>query len=164
MHTTERVGVDAGWRSVRLVAVYCAVIVAAMGTPTGVSAQPLHGYVDPFIGSQGKGNVFVGPACPFGMVKPGPDCDLGTCQPKLAVGTTISPDGCGLFNMSEDNTFGGGSAEQCVTGACFLDETGDAKCALPAQYGCAGSDHVKTLASLLGLFGIVLASRRRKRS
>jgi len=32
-------------------------------------------YVDPFIGSQGEGNVFVGPSCPFGMVKPGPDCN-----------------------------------------------------------------------------------------
>lgn len=99
-----------------------------------------------------------------GECEPGPDFDLGTCQPKLAVGTSISPDGCGLYNMSSDNAFGGGSAEQCVTGACFLDEAGDAKCALPAQYGCAGSDHVKTLASLLGLFGIVLATRRKKRS
>ncbi|OIR14209.1 glycosyl hydrolase family 92 [mine drainage metagenome] len=32
-------------------------------------------YVDPFIGTQGDGNVFVGPSCPFGMVKPGPDCN-----------------------------------------------------------------------------------------
>ena len=30
-------------------------------------------FVDPFIGSEGLGNVFVGPSCPFGMVKPGPD-------------------------------------------------------------------------------------------
>ena len=30
-------------------------------------------YVDPFIGSEGLGNVFVGPSCPYGMVKPGPD-------------------------------------------------------------------------------------------
>ncbi|MGZ3952680.1 MAG: hypothetical protein ACXVBZ_14870, partial [Flavisolibacter sp.] len=32
-------------------------------------------YVDPLIGSSGDGNVFVGPSCPFGMVKPGPDCN-----------------------------------------------------------------------------------------
>lgn len=31
-------------------------------------------YVDPFIGSVGDGNVVVGPSCPFGMAKPGPDC------------------------------------------------------------------------------------------
>jgi predicted alpha-1,2-mannosidase len=30
-------------------------------------------YVDPFIGSEGLGNVFVGPSRPYGMVKPGPD-------------------------------------------------------------------------------------------
>ncbi len=30
-------------------------------------------YIDPFIGSEGLGNVFVGPSCPYGMVKPGPD-------------------------------------------------------------------------------------------
>ena len=33
-------------------------------------------YVDPFIGSENAGNVFIGPSCPFGMVKPGPDCNL----------------------------------------------------------------------------------------
>jgi putative alpha-1,2-mannosidase len=31
--------------------------------------------VDPAIGSSGDGNVFIGPSCPFGMVKPGPDCN-----------------------------------------------------------------------------------------
>ncbi len=39
-------------------------------------AQHLYSYVDPLIGSRGGGNVFVGPCCPFGMVKPGPDCSL----------------------------------------------------------------------------------------
>lgn len=35
-------------------------------------------YVDPTIGSEGLGRVFVGPAYPFGMVKPSPDCSLGS--------------------------------------------------------------------------------------
>ncbi len=39
-------------------------------------AEDLHTYVDPFIGSVGKGNVFVGAASPFGMCKPGPDYDV----------------------------------------------------------------------------------------
>ena len=34
----------------------------------------LHNYVDPRIGSEGLGRVFIGPSCPFGMVKPSPDC------------------------------------------------------------------------------------------
>ncbi len=33
-------------------------------------------YVDPLIGSEGLGRVFIGPSCPFGMVKPGPDCGV----------------------------------------------------------------------------------------
>lgn len=42
----------------------------------GISAQEttLGQYVDPRIGSEGLGRVFIGPACPFGMVKPSPDC------------------------------------------------------------------------------------------
>ena len=43
-----------------------------------VSAQDLTKYVDPRIGSEGLGRVFIGPATPFGMVRPGPDC---TCRP-----------------------------------------------------------------------------------
>ena len=31
-------------------------------------------WVDPLIGSEGAGRVFVGPSMPFGMAKPGPDC------------------------------------------------------------------------------------------
>jgi len=36
----------------------------------------LHQFVDPRIGSEGVGRVFIGPSCPFGMVKPGPDCTV----------------------------------------------------------------------------------------
>ena len=37
-------------------------------------ATPCAGYVDPRIGSEGLGRVFIGPSAPFGMVKPSPDC------------------------------------------------------------------------------------------
>lgn len=37
-------------------------------------AQQVSSYVDPRIGSEGEGRVVVGPSCPFGMVKPSPDC------------------------------------------------------------------------------------------
>ncbi len=37
-------------------------------------ARPVTEYVDPRIGSEGLGRVFIGPSCPFGMVKPSPDC------------------------------------------------------------------------------------------
>lgn len=45
---------------------------------TTSSPVPLSSYVDPFIGSEGAGHIFVGPSAPFGMVKPGPDCNLGS--------------------------------------------------------------------------------------
>lgn len=41
-------------------------------------AQPLYKFIDPFIGSQGSGHIFVGPSCPYGMVKPGPDNNVGS--------------------------------------------------------------------------------------
>jgi predicted alpha-1,2-mannosidase len=40
----------------------------------GMSAERLTDYVDPKIGSEGLGRVFIGPSAPFGMVKPSPDC------------------------------------------------------------------------------------------
>jgi predicted alpha-1,2-mannosidase len=43
-----------------------------------LQAQPHYAYIDPFIGSSGEGNVFIGPSCPFGMVKPGPDCNISS--------------------------------------------------------------------------------------
>ena len=39
-----------------------------------LSAQSPIDYVDPRIGSEGEGRVFIGPSCPYGMVKPSPDC------------------------------------------------------------------------------------------
>ena len=40
-------------------------------------ARPVTDYVDPRIGSEGLGRVFIGPSHPFGMVKPSPDCTVG---------------------------------------------------------------------------------------
>jgi predicted alpha-1,2-mannosidase len=40
----------------------------------GNAQNQLHNYVDPMIGSEGDGRVFIGPSCPYGMVKPSPDC------------------------------------------------------------------------------------------
>ncbi len=56
-----------------------AVIILLLGFfPILSFSQPLYSYIDPFIGSQGDGHIFVGPSCPFGMVKPGPDCNVGS--------------------------------------------------------------------------------------
>ncbi|OGX90280.1 alpha-mannosidase [Hymenobacter coccineus] len=45
-----------------------------LGRLAPAAAQGYGRYVDPMIGSEGLGRVFVGPSCPFGLVKPGPDC------------------------------------------------------------------------------------------
>lgn len=34
--------------------------------------------VDPLIGAEGDGNVFIGPSYPYGMIKPGPDCSINS--------------------------------------------------------------------------------------
>lgn len=39
--------------------------------------ERLSRYIDPRIGSEGLGRVYIGPATPFGMVRPGPDCTPG---------------------------------------------------------------------------------------
>ncbi len=47
---------------------------AAPALPASTApAAPLTSYVDPMIGSINDGNVTVGPARPFGMIRPGPD-------------------------------------------------------------------------------------------
>lgn len=57
---------------------YQAILLAAALFTTAVSAQEKHFLsVDPMIGSEGLGRVFIGPAYPFGMVKPSPDCGTG---------------------------------------------------------------------------------------
>lgn len=40
-------------------------------------SERLSDYVDPKIGSEGLGRVFIGPSVPYGMVKPSPDCTSG---------------------------------------------------------------------------------------
>lgn len=54
-------------------------IVATADAKTITSSQSsanerLSDYIDPRIGSEGLGRVFIGPSAPFGMVRPGPDC------------------------------------------------------------------------------------------
>lgn len=39
-------------------------------TNTFAQDTGLTNYVDPLIGSEGLGRVFIGPSCPYGMVKP----------------------------------------------------------------------------------------------
>ena len=50
-------------------------LLCCLALPLSVSAQNSPAsYIDPRIGSEGLGRVFIGPSCPYGMVKPSPDC------------------------------------------------------------------------------------------
>lgn len=51
-------------------------IISSMQEDERIKRSPLSQYVDPRIGSEGLGRVFIGPSWPFGMVKPSPDCTV----------------------------------------------------------------------------------------
>lgn len=75
-------------------------------TANGLCAQSLVGvaqWVDPLIGSEGEGRVFVGPSMPFGMVKPGPDC---VSMPNA--GWVPMPDAVKGFSQTHVSGTGGG--------------------------------------------------------
>jgi predicted alpha-1,2-mannosidase len=62
--------------------------------------------VDPLLGAAGGGNVFPGPALPFGMIKPGPDMDAGQDDPNAG----WSADGNILgFSQTHVSGTGGGA-------------------------------------------------------
>jgi predicted alpha-1,2-mannosidase len=56
---------------------YVAAALSLLFVPNRVHGQHAR-LVDPFLGAAGGGNVFPGPAMPFGEIKPGPDMDKGT--------------------------------------------------------------------------------------
>ena len=49
-------------------------LIAAILFLASCGVQEPTAWVDPRIGSEGLGRTFIGPSCPFGMVKPSPDC------------------------------------------------------------------------------------------
>ena len=60
-------------------------------------------YVDPCIGSEGVGRTFPGPAMPFGMCKPGPDCTI-----KPNAGWAPMPEVVTGFSQTHVSGTGGG--------------------------------------------------------
>lgn len=60
-------------------------------------------YIDPRIGSEGLGRVFIGPTRPFGMVKPSPDCALYSNSGWLALPEPV----LGFTQLHTSGTGGG---------------------------------------------------------
>lgn len=53
---------------------FIAIVVTFLSLIFQAEAGSLTDYIDPRIGSEGLGRVFIGPCTPFGMVRPSPDC------------------------------------------------------------------------------------------
>ncbi len=62
-------------------------------------------HIDPFLGADAGGNVFPGPALPFGMIKPGPDMIQGENDPNA--GWTATGDIRGFSQTHVSGTGGG---------------------------------------------------------
>lgn len=73
--------------------------------PVTVAAQEarLSDYVDPRIGSEGLGRVFIGPSCPYGMVKPSPDCTASPNSGRLPMPVQVN----GFSQVHVSGTGGG---------------------------------------------------------
>lgn len=65
--------------------------------------EELWRYVDPKIGSEGLGRVFIGPSSPFGMVKPSPDCTVSPNSGWLPMPTQVN----GFAQVHVSGTGGG---------------------------------------------------------
>lgn len=91
------------------------IVSAAMRTTN--NDDDLTQFVDPRIGSEGLGRVFIGPAAPFGMVRPGPDC---TCKPNS--GWLPMPEVVSGFSQTHVSGTGGGPKYGNILVQPFLGE------------------------------------------
>ena len=79
-------------------------ILAALSLGLAFTAMArLTDYVDPRIGSEGLGRVFIGPSAPFGMVKPSPDCTVAPNSGWLPMPTQVN----GFAQVHVSGTGGG---------------------------------------------------------
>ncbi len=80
-------------------------------------AESMTRYIDPRIGSEGLGRVFIGPATPFGMVRPSPDCTTSPNSGWLPMPERV--DGFGQIHVSGT---GGGPKYGNILLQPFADE------------------------------------------
>lgn len=76
---------------------------AGTAKQTGANHHRLTDMIDPRIGSEGLGRTFIGPATPFGMVRPGPDC-----TPSPNSGWLPMPERVDGFSQTHVSGTGGG--------------------------------------------------------
>ena len=98
---------------------YIALTVCLLLFSMAVMAQVWQ-YVDPRIGSEGVGRTFPGPAMPFGMCKPGPDCTV-----KPNAGWAPMPEVVTGFSQTHVSGTGGGQKYGNILIMPFLDKVGE---------------------------------------
>ena len=76
---------------------FCHFILVLLAAEFSLSAQVTK-YVDPKIGSEGLGRTVIAPSCPFGMVKPSPDCTVSPNSGWLPMPVRV--DGFGQVHVS----------------------------------------------------------------
>ena len=97
-------------------------------TNTFAQDTGLTNYVDPLIGSEGLGRVFIGPSCPYGMVKPSPDC-----TPRPNSGWLPMPEQVDGFSQVHVSGTGGGPKYGNIPCNAFLQRNGPYQSHRPSQ-------------------------------
>ena len=115
-----------------------------LGNLASPSWAQLHPFVNPLIGSEGLGNVFIGPSAPYGMIKPGPDNDAEANSGYSARGDMK------IFGFSQVHVSGtgGGAKYGNISVMPFSSENG---MALGEQESLRRDEHVA-----LGYYSVVL--------
>lgn len=111
-------------------------------------SERLTDYVDPRIGSEGLGRVFIGPCTPFGMVRPSPDCTPGPNSGWLPMPERVD----GFAQVHVSGTGGGPKYGNILVqpyagspSTVYIYAKRDAETILPAYYSTTFTDNgIKT--------------------
>lgn len=107
-------------------------------------AQDYTRYVDPRIGSEGLGRTFPGPCMPYGMAKPGPDCES---MPNA--GWATMPEKIKGFSQMHVSGTGGGQKygniliQPFLDAACVVQRRKGEEIAL-GYYACTYENGIRT--------------------
>ena len=122
-------------------------VMSAIEEEERIRQKPLSQYVDPRIGSEGLGRVFIGPSWPYGMAKPSPDC---TVHPNS--GWLPMPEQVNGFAQVHVSGTGGGPKYGNILVMPFMLAAGD------ALGGTSRPDHRKNETIRLGYYATELAT------
>ncbi len=121
-----------------------------------IGHRPLSQYVDPMIGSEGLGRVFVGPSCPFGMAKPSPDCTVNSNSGWLPMPAPVN----GFAQVHVSGTGGGPKYGNILVQPFGGDSTATTEHLAQRQSETAALGYYSTVYAGSGIKTEVTAARR----